>query len=73
MNDLRQHIEDDLRTDAYPEIEGLRSARLSSETYAQFDSQTGTLLIAGLDRQQLLERDEVAQLVVFLQSVLRAA
>lgn len=66
MNDLRQHIEDDLRTDAYPEIEGLRSARLSEQTYAQFDSQTGTLLIAGLDKQQLLESDEVARLVEFL-------
>lgn len=62
-------VEDDLRTDAYPEVEGLRSARLSSETYVQYDSQTGSLLIAGLDKQQLLESSEVARLIEFLKSV----
>lgn len=66
-------IEDDLRTGAFPEIEGLRSTRLSEQTYVQFDEQTGTLLIAGRDRQQLLERDEVETLVQFLQSVSRSA
>ena len=66
MEDWRAHVVDDLRMDAFPEIEGLRSARLSEKLSAQYDEQEGTLLIASNDQQQLLTSDEVAALVVFL-------
>lgn len=69
MKDWLADVEDDLRAGAFPEIEGLRSARLSKQTYAQYDEQTGTLLIAGLDWQKLLERDEVGNLATFLLSL----
>lgn len=67
--DLREHIEDDVRSGAFPEFEGLRSVRLSEQVYAQYDEHTGTLLVAGLDWQKLLERDEVEQLAKFLLSL----
>lgn len=59
------HVEDDLRMNAFPEIEGLISSQLSDEKAVQFDAQEGTLLIAG-SVQQLLSRDEVSNLIAFL-------
>lgn len=64
--DLLAHLEDDLRTGAFPVIEGLVSTRLSVEVAAQFDIESGELLLAGREEQFLLSQGEVQALLDFL-------
>jgi hypothetical protein len=59
-------IEDDMRVGAFPVIEGLVSERLSEQVSAQLDTESGELLLAGMEEQFLLSHTEVQALLNFL-------
>lgn len=62
------HIEDDMRAGNFPVIGDLKSQRLGTSVSAQFDEQSGTLLIATDEAQVLLSALEAQALMCFLHS-----
>lgn len=65
-SDVEAHVEDDIRSGGFPEIEGLVSKRLDKECSVQFDREQGTLLIATNDTQILLDVKATSALANFL-------
>jgi hypothetical protein len=68
LADVMAHIEDSLASGDFPVIDGLTSQRLGATVSAQFDEQTGTLLIATNETQVLLSPLEAQALFCLLHS-----